>query len=378
MPTNPRRRPPARRSRAHWGRLAAGALTLVLGVQWLARAGAGAAPPLTPPPVPTTGAYLGAWVDPSPPATGGASAAEEVAQIGELESAIGRPLAIAHIFEKWSPEVANSELAGVAATGAIPLVDWKCGAPDIQVAQASPYPNKINNPAWQAELNDYNTIRDYASRLQAYGAPVFLRWFWEFNILGSHADADCLTKDVPMVHNLQYKEFIAAWQRIYDIFENVPFYVDPNTHQLTPSGVQASNVSFVWCPGVAGSQPVLPLMYPGDSYVDWICVDGYDRSGLPGDAFASDFQAFYTKWSNHTSPQTHGPMPIMIGETGALAADQPDYLRGLGQVVARDTDIKAVVYFDGTSGAGTRWTLSGPGIASFQALGAQPWFSPLG
>lgn len=384
MPADRSTRSPNRRSLAPWGRLAAAAVVAVLAVQWLAGAGAGAAPPLSPPPVPANGAYLGAWVDPGPLGSGGASAADEVAQIGELDSAFGRPLAIAHIFTRWElpptdselPPVSNSELAGVAATGAIPLLDWKCGDSDFNVALASP-----NGDAQQQA--DYTLIKNYATQLEAYGGPVFLRWFWEFNILGSHADLGCLDYDVVSQHLNPYHEFVLAWQKIYDIFEGITF-TDQTDAQVS-SGVTASNVAFVWCPGVSGvGGATLASMYPGDAYVDWICLDAYDRDVNPSTSLTVnlDHENFYKDWSTHTNPVTGEPIPIMLGETGADATNQPAYIESLGRLIgpAPDPfpDVKAVVYFDGRSGDGSPWTLGGPGLASWRDLGAEPYFSPLG
>ena len=55
-----------------------------------------------------------------------------------------------------------------------------------------------------------------------------------------------------------------AWKHIVDIFRSVG----------------ANNVSYVWCPNFiypsTTTWPTYASLYPGDSYVDWTCLDGYN------------------------------------------------------------------------------------------------------
>jgi hypothetical protein len=334
-------------------RLALGGAVLALSVAGALGAGAGSAgaATLTPPPVPgqggqPTGAYLGAWVNPVQHASttsAGASAVDELSQVGQFDADFGRPLSILHVFQKWSVPAPNSVLAAVAATGAVPLVDWHCGDSDANVASGK----------------DDALLNQYAAALAAYGRPVFLRWYWEFNILGSNSASKCLDPGNP--HGEQ--GFRLAWQHIWTVF-----------HQ---DG--ATNVAFVWCPGVAGQQGgILNQFWPGASFVDWVCIDGYDRTHTGASAFTSDFAAFYHAWSTQTTPGGQ-QIPVMIGETGATT-DQVAYLQGIASLVPTQyPDVKAVVYFDGNkTGTGSidkNWTLSAAGLSAWTALGATPYFS---
>lgn len=344
-------------------RVAVPTATLLVGLQWAGPAPAGATG-LTPPPVPgqngnPPGVYLGAWVDPiqhASTASQGASATNELAQIGNFDAAFGRPLAIAHVFQKWAQPAPVSVLTAMAATGTIPLIDWHCGDWDANVANASP---TAANPAAVA---DYNLISQYAQELKAYGRPVFLRWYWEFNILGSPAATLCLDNQGKPVTPAGAYGFRKAWQNIWAIFHNV---------------VGATNVSFVWCPGLAGTQ-ALTAFYPGNQFVDWICVDGYDRTQGGLSAFASNFGDFYKARVAYTGGGGL-TIPVMVGETGATT-DQADYFKGMyADIKTQFPDIKAVVYFDGdkntSSNQNRNWTLTASGFAEWAALGADPYFS---
>src|SRR6266496_1414193 len=55
-------------------------------------------------------------------------------------------------------------------------------------------------------------------------------------------------------------QFVLAWRHVHDIF--------------TAQGV--TNVTWVWSPNIDFSNSVpLRKLYPGNSYVDWIAMDGY-------------------------------------------------------------------------------------------------------
>ena len=131
------------------------------------------------------------------------------------------------------------------------------------------------------------------------------------------------------------EEFVQAWIRIYNIFEEVG----------------ADNVVWVWC-GNANSFKHKNAKgayaweyYPGDEYVDWISADGYnwaasDRNrdvGYKKDRWRSFVEIYdeFMVWARSTGPSVESmrvempdvpaefprkrqAKPIMIGEYGAI------------------------------------------------------------
>jgi len=95
----------------------------------------------------------------------------------------------------------------------------------------------------------------------------------------------------------------------------------------------ADNITWVWNPYV--DFPMEPY-YPGDEYVDWVALNGYNWEGGKSweDIFGSDLTVLekYRK-------------SIMIGET-ASGTDDPSLITQLVDYVAGDKRIKAYVYFD--------------------------------
>jgi beta-mannanase len=225
-----------------------------------------------------------------------------------------------------NPPTANV-LATIQSFGAIPLISWHCA------------------PVWSVSSGaDDQIITQYAQALKAYGGPVLLRWYWEMN---NKASAGGFNKGCGAYGHPG--KFVAAWKHIHSIF----------------TSVGATNVAFVWNPtaGMPSS-----AWYPGSGQVDWIGGDGYDRTNTGSAAFASFFDSFYSTWAPTGKP-------LIVGETGAPAADQIAYLGGLAsQLPTNYPRIKGLVYWDARGQ--TNWVLQSSGLTAFAALGANPYFNP--
>jgi hypothetical protein len=329
--------------------LSRSAAIAVLAFALAAAGGAGASAPIpagVAPQVPGAGrgVYLGAWVNPA--GRGG-----ELAQLGGFEQAIGRRLAILHFYTPFTTPLPLATLQALDAAGATPLLDWSCGASDAQIAAG----------------DDDLTIYRYAQALAAYTKPVFLRWFWEMNLADrKHAHTACTGPDRGAERSGAQSAYIAAWQRIWMIFHGL---IAPAGH----TAVDASNVAFVWCPGVSNSD--FAGWYPGNAYVDWIAADGYSPAPTHA-SFSDEFGQFYD-WARHQAPDK----PIMVAETGAgnsstTAANgqiQAAYLSGAEQAIRGPmNDIQALVYFDapGNTAGEDAWSLQGAGLHTFAQLAA--------
>jgi Glycosyl hydrolase family 26 len=294
----------------------------------MADAGGDQPAPAGPPPVPTDGAYLGAFVAPhQAEADAQSDIRVELGDIGNFDGVFGRPLGIVHVYQNWADPVKNSALAALAATGATPMIDWACTS-DADIIDGS-----------QDTL-----ITSYAEQLASFGLPVFLRWFWEMNLTGEPRTAGCLGSDGAT-------GYVQAFQHIVTLFR----------------AAGATNVAFVWCPSIQGSNFAAPY-YPGDNYVDWIGWDGYDRKQDPN-MLTDLFLPFYENWLPHGKP-------MMIGETGATL-DQATYLTDVtDNLPTLMPDVKAVVYYDSESTSD--WTLEDQpgnlGLSAYITMGQTPYF----
>jgi len=269
------------------------------------------------PQIPTTGAYLGAWIHPSATTSTPAD--------------IDTSTAIQHVWASFKAPVPTDTMTAIAGNGAIPLIDWGC-----------------TNVANISSGGEDTTINNFATGLKSYGKPVFLRWYWEFNELSS---AGKTPAGLGCDGYNNGSGYIAAWQHIYNLFKS--------------DGV--SNVSFVWCPGFTGGN--FAAYYPGDQYVDWIGIDRYERTskGQPLLSFNDMFSSYYNEWVGHNKP-------IMVAETAAMgSANQVQYLNSTASQIAELPKIKAFVYFDSVGPAGD-WSLTGAGLPAFKSLAGLPYF----
>ena len=96
--------------------------------------------------------------------------------------------------------------------------------------------------------------------------------------------------------------FQQAWIHVYTIFQQQ----------------NAKNVKFIWCPNVDGPswqttpRTSLADYYPGDAYVDWMALDGYNSFGAPWWQFSYIFSSSYAELV-----AINASKPIMVAETAS-------------------------------------------------------------
>jgi mannan endo-1,4-beta-mannosidase len=125
--------------------------------------------------------------------------------------------------------------------------------------------------------------------------PVFLLFAWEMNN-SSNAWSIRSTGSTP-------KDFVQAWRHVYSVFQQE----------------KASNVVWVFCPNVPDDlRASYSQIYPGDNYVDWLGLDGYNwgttQSWSRWTSFADVFRGSYLKLGALSSHK-----PIMIAEVGSVS-----------------------------------------------------------
>jgi hypothetical protein len=178
------------------------------------------------------------------------------------ESTLRHTIALGEVFVPWSLDlstyIADEHLATWSAQGIVPEITWM------------PYPiNGVNVTYAAIAAGAYDAfLQKSAQELRAYGYPIFLRPFHEFNgnwfpwglaNQGASASSDAA--------------FVAAWRHMRTIF----------------ASENATNVRFVWC-FASQALPSSTLdtwnnaanAYPGDAYVDWVGFDGYNRGSISG------------------------------------------------------------------------------------------------
>jgi len=281
--------------------------------------------------IPSSGAYLGAYIQPAV-----YNPAGEIAAVQSFQRAIGAPVTLVHTYHPWNSPFPDNADRYFVRTGKVLLLTWG-GAPDTR---------KIIAGQYDAE------IKARALAIKRLGRPILLEFRHEM--------------DRPNLQGIIHgpKSYIAAWDHIRAVF----------TH------VGALNVGWVWCPTGWGfkdgrAQP----FYPGNNEVDWVCADIYSPS--PSLTLQEAANPFLT-WAR----QTH--KPVLIGEFGVSGRPWawPRWLLAAGELARVNTQIRGMAYFDanGTDSQGRPfhyWLGSnGPALHAFgQMLGWQifrPAFAP--
>jgi len=281
----------------------------------------------------------------------------------KLEQALGRTMDINNHYHGAFDDFAKHGMSKLEQwdvdAGRIPLVGWGCTASD-RVASGS--------------LDA--VIRATAQKMKAFGHEFFLRYCWEM-------DGDRRQGEIKGP-----QKFIAAWQRMYRLFQEEG----------------ATNVIWVWTPNAAGfkdgrkytgGNPPAPYFYPGDEYVDWIASDGYNwgvSKRDQGDRWRQVLEIFDEFM---VFARAHHK-PIMIGEYGAQEQTQDPEAKPRWMRIAHDTfmnkprtadcpwcgaysDVAAVVYFDVNYGPHGDWRImsSQASFENYKEAALDPYFHQL-
>jgi beta-mannanase len=213
----------------------------------------------------------------------------DLSSLSSIENQLNARFDIVTWYQGWGAANKNldlSQLQAVSQRGAIPFITWE----PWDYTQGTSQPKFRMYRIINGKFDSY--IRSWARGLKRYGKPVFLRFAHEMN----HPQYPWSIG----VNKTNARNYKKAWRHIHDIF----------------SDVGATNVIWVWSPNVeyAGTTPFRRI-YPGDKYVDWVALDGYN-AGTALDwggwiDFAQIFRSSYRKLTWLTDK------PIMIAEVGA-------------------------------------------------------------
>lgn len=250
-----------------------------------------------------------------------------------LEAELGKKVAIAHYYLGWqwlSSGSLTSQLKELSENGWRPMLSVNpyffgdCPANGLPLYRAI------------ANGNCDRFLKASAQNLKTFSKPLFLRFAWEMNI-------PSMEWEIQKTGSTN-ADFIAAWRKIHDIFYQQG----------------ATNVLFIFSPD--STQTQYAQIYPGEKYVDWIALDGYNwgttQNWSSWQSFAQVFQNAYNQITK-VAPEK----PLMIAETnstnvgGDKAAWYQDALEN--QITNNFTKIKAVVFYneDRTQKEGVNWKI---------------------
>jgi len=284
----------------------------------------------------------------------------DMTAVSKFEEGVHKKVSMVQFFQPFANcnpgcsfyKFPTSPMESIRQHGSIPVLSWSSQSipstkvePDFQLSDVI-----------SGRYDAY--IREFATQAKAWNHPFFLRFNWEMN--GNwfpwHEG----------VNGNQPGESAKAWRHVHDIF----------------SAVGVTNATWTWCPNVEYSGSTsLASLYPGDAYVDWTCLDGYNWGTNPNKpdkwkSFDTVYKASYQKIVETIAPGK----PMMIGEVasseygGSKAAWIKDML---AKLPTNYPQIRALLWFDKFDSSmdwpietsGSAATAFGEGIQSSAYLG---------
>lgn len=203
--------------------------------------------------------------------------------VADYTTLIGRQPDIVMWYQDFGNSLLTSkEISTLNATGQSPMVTWE------------PYNQSLSAIA-SGSYDSY--LRDSARVAKGWGKELMIRFAHEMN--GTW---------YPWARSSSY---VNAWRHIVSIFREEG----------------ATNVRWVWAPNVdrTGSMP-FSAYFPGDEWVDYVGLDGYNWGATPGNTWQSLEQVFSASYTKITQLSAK---PLLITETSSseVGGDKAEWIR---------------------------------------------------
>lgn len=303
----------------------------------------------------SNGCQIGFFIPPDPEET-------YAARLAEFESLINRKPATVLLFINWNDLKTSNfpwlHFNEIQKRGAIPHLVWE----PYPIPETPAY--NIVDKILAGECDEY--IRAFARDAKKFGAPFFLRPAHEMNAHwygwgsakngGEHGAA---------------QKYVALYRHIHDVFISEC----------------RDTVAWVWAP-FAKNHPDeawndLTNYYPGDTYADWVGLDGYCWYPVyPYESFPDIYSAALKKVSA-LAPQK----PVMIAEFSAQKSERrADWIREAFDTIKNNplySSVRALTWFniDKTEEGHAMYWAVHPGTEDAAALReslADPYFTDTG
>lgn len=284
-------------------------------------------PAPTPTPVPATNSIaLGAFVDGFP---------STFSVVDSYNTLVSQTARIVMYYQTWTSQYNTFYPQGADAAiarGAMPLITWEPWVTSASIA-----------------AGDHDAyLRTYLTAVATWGKPIYIRpmhemngdWYpWGYGVNGNTA-ADLQN----------------AFRKIVTIGREVG----------------ATNVRWVWSPNVGTSRVSYAAIYPGDEYVDWLGLDGYNWGTSQTWSVWQSLQTVFK--SSYDSITALSAKPLMIGETASseLGGDKASWIRtGFSYIETSMPRIKAVVWFHANKETDWRVNSSSNSLTAFREIAAR-------
>ena len=261
-----------------------------------------------------------------------------MSDVSELENWQGKKNAVLDLYTNWTDNSANLlftyQLPAIWANGNVPMITWEpylegVTPNDIEtsIAQGN-YDTYID--AWALQLRQFVAGADgvYGS---ADDRRVYLRLAHEMNGNWYPWSAQS-NSNTPA-------DYVLMWQRVYQ--------------RVMAQGLNNNHVQWIWSVNNtdAGSFN-MEAYYPGDAYVDWVAIDGYNwGSAYSWSSWKTPAQIFNAMRNRLTTLAPTKPVAITevastaTGSSGVDIAAKETWI-GQFKTYIKNNDIRMVSWFN--------------------------------
>lgn len=244
---------------------------------------------------------------------------EDLSGLSAFESHAGKKVAVYGYYASfyWDQNFNTTQASSIANRGSIPMLTWEPWNPTCGCAEQPEYSDAA---IAGGHFDEYLTR--FAGQVKAWGRPMWIRfahemngnWYpWSVGVNGNTAS-----------------QYVAAYRHVVDVFR----------------AAGATNVKWVWNPNTLLGNENLGAMYPGDGYVDWAGIDGYNFGtaqswsswGTPQQVFGATLAAVRGVTAK----------PIAITETASTeqGGNKAQWIQAFFAMLKSNPDIKAFFWFN--------------------------------
>jgi len=258
--------------------------------------------------------------------------AQDTRLLDRFEALTGQPVGIVQWYQPWGanyaagsayqPQLDSQALWEVSERGGTPLITWEAWGTvnGSDPSRVETIPTGIYD----------NYIDSWAIGLRDFGRPVYVRLFHELN-----------NQSYPWAygHNgNSAADLIEAWRYVHDRFES---------HGAT-------NVEWVWAPSTENRLVKFRDIYPGDDYVDWLGVDGYNGGSVYPEwwgGWVTPTEVFEHSFNSFAAINPHKPIMIVETSTVEQGGDKADWISELYlELPERFPQLHAILWFNAAWG----------------------------
>jgi beta-mannanase len=259
---------------------------------------------------PQNGCYVGVFREGAP---------QNMGHIKSFEKSMAKTPSMVMWYLDYTSDFPTEDCNKVTANGAIPQIIWE---PWVWGEEDKIKLKNITSGEWDTY------IEKWAKAAKAYNKPVFVRWGHEFNIEKYPWGIGNNGKDPAL--------YVKAYRHVHDIF--------------TKAG--ASNVKWIWCfnnyPNPDENWNTWDQAYPGDEYVDWVGIDGYNWGSSQSWSNWQSFKDLFRDQVREASKK-YPDKPVMIAEFGSTedGGNKAAWIKEIPNVLKTSMkQVKAIMLFD--------------------------------